>query len=77
MRKELNRYTACLWFLKELLKKRQVKIIRSAGIKTMNSDIFNLNKALKAAEQIYEKEDSLSMLQRNTDSVKNLKKLIT
>lgn len=43
----------------------------------MNSDIFNLNKALKAAEQIYEKEDSLSMLQRNTDSVKNLKKLIT
>jgi len=75
-RKKLNKYIVCLWFLKELSEKRQAKIVRSAGIKMMNLNIFNLKKVFKMIKQIYEKEDSLSMLWKNTDSMKNLKKLI-
>jgi len=48
--------------LKELFEKRQVKIVRSADIKMMNLNIFNLKKVLKTTKQIYEKENSLSML---------------
>jgi len=62
--------------LEELSEKRQAKIVRSADIKMMNLNIFNLKKVLKTMKQIYEKENSLSMLQRNTDSAENLKKLI-
>jgi len=75
-RKKLNKYIVCLWFLKELSEKRQAKIVRSADIKMMNLNIFNLKKVLKMIKQIYEKENSLSMLWRNTDSTENLKKLI-
>ena len=42
----------------------------------VNLDIFNLKKVFKTTKQIYEKENSLSMLWRNIDSMKNLKKLI-
>jgi len=47
--------------LKELSEKRQAKIIRSADIKMMNLNNFNLKKALKRVKQIYEKENNLSM----------------
>jgi len=39
-----------------------MKIVRSADIKIVNLNIFNLKKVLKTMKQIYEKKDSLSML---------------
>ena len=61
-KKKLNEYTACLWFLKELLKKRQTKIVRQTDIKTMISLMFSLNETLKTVKKIYDEKKSLSML---------------
>jgi hypothetical protein len=55
VKQELNNYTACLWFLKELSEKKQAKVVRQAEIKTSVSDMFCLN-ALKTAKQMCEKE---------------------
>jgi hypothetical protein len=51
-------YTACLWFLKGLSKKKQAKVVRQAEIKTSVSDTFHLNVVLKATKQMCEKEES-------------------
>jgi hypothetical protein len=37
-KQELNNYTVCLWFLKELLKKKQAKVVRQAEIKMSVSE---------------------------------------
>ena len=52
----------CLWFLKELLKKRQTKIVRQTDIKTMTLLMFSLNETLKTVKKIYNEKESLSML---------------
>jgi len=75
-KQELNNYTACLWFLKELSKKKQTKVVRQAGIKTSVSDTFCLNAVLKAAEQMCEEKESLNVLHDNNTSMKTLQKLI-
>jgi len=75
-KQELNNYTACLWFLKELSEKKQAKVVRQAGIKTSVSDTFCLNAVLKAAKQMCEEEESLNVLRDNITSMKTLQKLI-
>jgi len=66
----------CLWFLKELLKKKQAKVVRQAEIKTSVSNTFHLNAVLKTAKQMCEKEKSLNVLCDNNTSMKTLQKLI-
>ncbi len=75
-KQELNNYTVCLWFLKGLLKKKQTKIVRQAGIKTSVSDTFCLNVMLKTAKQMCEEKKSLNVLCDNNNSMKTLQKLI-
>ncbi len=75
-KQELNNYTVCLWFLKELLKKKQAKVVRQAEIKTSVSNTFHLNAVLKTAKQMCEKEKSLNVLCDNNTSMKTLQKLI-
>jgi len=76
VKQELNNYTACLWFLKELLKKKQAKVVKQAGIKTSVSDTFHLNAVLKTTEQMCEEKKSLNVLHDNNNSMKTLQKLI-
>jgi hypothetical protein len=54
-KQELNNYTACLWFLKELLKKKQAKVVRQAEIKTSVSNTFHLNAVLKTKADVWER----------------------
>jgi len=75
-KQELDNYTVCLWFLKELLKKKQTKIVRQVRIKTSVSDTFCLNAVLKMTKQMCEKEKSLNVLCDNNNSMKTLQKLI-
>ncbi len=75
-KQELDNYTVCLWFLKELLKKKQTKVVRQAEIKMSVSDTFCLNAVLKTAKQMCEKEKSLNVLHNNNTSMKTLQKLI-
>ena len=76
VKQELNNYTACLWFLKGLSKKKQAKVVRQAEIKTSVSDTFHLNVVLKVTKQMCEKEKSLNVLCDNNTSMKTLQKLI-
>ncbi len=76
VKQELNNYTVCLWFLKELLKKKQAKVVRQVGIKMSVSDTFCLNAALKTAKQMCEEKKSLNVLCDNNNSMKTLQKLI-
>ncbi len=76
VKQELDNYTVCLWFLKELSKKKQTKVVRQVRIKTSVSDTFHLNAALKAAEQMCEEKKSLNVLCDNNTSMKTLQKLI-
>ncbi len=75
-KQELNNYTACLWFLKELSKKKQAKVVRQVGIKTTVSDMFHLNVVLKTVKQMCEEKKSLNVLHNNNNSMKTLQKLI-
>jgi len=75
-KQELNNYTACLWFLKGLSKKKQTKVVRQAEIKTSVSDMFHLNAVLKTAKQMCEEKKSLNVLCDNNNSMKALQKLI-
>jgi len=75
-KQELDNYTACLWFLKELSKKKQAKVVRQAEIKMSVSNTFHLNAVLKTAEQMCKKEKSLNVLHNNNTSMKTLQKLI-
>jgi len=75
-KQELDNYTTCLWFLKELSEKKQAKVVKQAEIKTSVSNMFYLNAALKTAEQMCEKEKSLNVLHNNNTSMKTLQKLI-
>ncbi len=76
VKQELNNYTACLWFLKGLSKKKQAKVVRQAEIKTSVSDTFYLNAVLKTAKQMCEEKKSLNVLHDNNNSIKTLQKLI-
>ncbi len=75
-KQELDNYTVCLWFLKELLKKKQAKVVRQTEIKTLVLNTFYLNAALKTAKQMCEKEKSLNVLHDNNTNMKTLQKLI-
>jgi len=75
-KQELNNYTVCLWFLKELLKKKQAKVVRQTEIKMSVLNMFHLNAVLKTTEQMCEKEKSLNVLHDNNTSMKTLQKLI-
>ena len=75
-KQELDNYTACLWFLKELLKKKQAKVVRQAEIKMSVLNTFHLNVVLKTIKQMCEKEKSLNVLCNNNTSMKTLQKLI-
>ncbi len=66
----------CLWFLKELLKKHQAKIVRQAEIKMSVLFTFKLNETLDAVVQIYEKEESLSMLHEYISSTEDIQDMI-
>jgi len=76
VKQELDNYTVCLWFLKELPKKKQAKVVKQVGIKTSVSDTFHLNAVLKTAKQMCEKKKSLNVLHDNNTSMKTLQKLI-
>jgi len=76
VKQELNNYTVCLWFLKELSKKKQAKIVRQIRIKMSVSDTFHLNAMLKTAEQMCEEKKSLNVLCDNNNSMKTLQRLI-
>ncbi len=75
-KQELNNYTVCLWFLKELSKKKQAKVVKQTEIKTSVLNTFCLNAVLKTAKQMCEKEKSLNVLCNNNTSMKTLQKLI-
>jgi len=75
-KQELDNYTACLWFLKELSKKKQAKVVRQAEIKTSVPNTVCLNATLKMTEQMCKKEKSLNVLHNNNTSMKTLQKLI-
>jgi len=72
VKQELDNYTACLWFLKELSKNKQAKVVKQTEIKTSVSDMFCLNVALKTTKQMCEKEKSLNVLHDNNTSMKTL-----
>ncbi len=76
VKQELNNYTTCLWFLKELSKKKQAKVVKQAEIKTSVLNMFHLNAVLKTAKKMCEKEKSLNVLCDNNTSMKTLQKMI-
>jgi len=75
-KQELNNYTVCLWFLKELSEKKQTKVVRQTEIKPSVLNMFCLNVMLKMTKQMCEKEKSLNVLHNNNTSKKTLQKLI-
>ena len=73
-KRELDEYTACLWFLQGLKKSRRLKIIRKASINTLEPSTYFFTSAYKAALKISKKEEGLVLLESNTKGAENIQK---
>ena len=74
-KKELDEYTACLWFIQGLMEKRRAKVVKKGGIKMEEAVTYKLERLIAAAEVISEEERGLKFLETRY-SVEDLRELV-